>query len=127
MKKLCPFIAAFALVCLAPVLALATVPVGYVQMSGTYLQDSTGSPVASATICFAPVTNVGASIGYRVNARGQATRSPVCAVVTAGAFAIQLADTALTSPANVCYSASVVDNQRPQPLPVDRLYRRPRH
>ena len=90
--------------------ALGQVPVGYVQVTGSTLTDSSGTPVANATIAFAPVNNSGQAIGYQVNGKGQAITSPVTTLVTAGAFAIRLADTTLTLPVNVCFSVTVTDN-----------------
>jgi hypothetical protein len=93
-----------------PLSALATVPLGYVLVSGSTLVDSTGTPVANATISFAPVSSTGAPISYRINGHGQSIQSPVTALVTSGAFSIQVADTALTSPVNVCFNVTVIDN-----------------
>jgi hypothetical protein len=107
MKKLILFAALAAL--MIP-FASATVPLGYVQLSGTYLQDSTGTMVANATISFAPVNASGVPISYQVNGHGQAIFSPVTALVTGGAFTVQLADTALTNPVNVCFAVTVTDN-----------------
>src|ERR1700683_1466757 len=78
--------------------AFATTPLGYVQMSGTYLQDSTGTLITNATIYFAPVNSGGSPISYRVNGLGQVIDTAVSAQVTNGAFSLQLADTALTNP-----------------------------
>src|SRR5580658_6387350 len=83
--------------------AFASTPLGYVSVTATHLQDSTGTLIANATISFAPVNNSGIPISYKVNGNGQATSRPVTVVVTSGAFTIQLADTALTSPLNVCF------------------------
>ena len=44
--------------------SFATTPVGYVMMSASHLQDSTGTVVANATISFTPVTNAGLPISY---------------------------------------------------------------
>lgn len=90
--------------------AYATTPVGYVAVTGTHLQSSTGTLVANATISFAPVNNNGQALSYQVNGNGQSTNQPVTALVTAGAFTIQLADSTLTNPVNVCYNVTVTDN-----------------
>ena len=52
----------------------------------------------------------GKPLGYRVNGAGHAITAPVTTLVTAGAFSIRLADTALTDPVNVCFSVTVTDN-----------------
>jgi hypothetical protein len=93
-----------------PSTASATVPLGYVQLSGSNLQDSTGTLLANATISFAPVNNAGQPISYQVNGHGQAMFIPVYALVTNGAFTVLIADSSLTNPVNVCYSVSVVNN-----------------
>ncbi len=38
-----------------------------ITVSGSHLQDSTGAAVANATISFAPVSNAGVPISYRVS------------------------------------------------------------
>jgi hypothetical protein len=164
---------------------------GYIKLVGSTLADSTGTPVANATITFAPVSNAGIPISFKVGAGfgamgmavlgtggaagtvasitptaggfqysssnppqvqiaggggtgavfaatvtgtavtgftqiapgsgytsaptiaiigGVAVTSPVSAVVTNGAFQIFVADTGLTTPANICYSVTVTDN-----------------
>ncbi|HEY5054626.1 MAG TPA: hypothetical protein VII58_00605, partial [Acidobacteriaceae bacterium] len=90
--------------------AFATTPLGYVNFYDAYLQDSTGTLVVNATLCVAPVNNGGSPLSYRVNGRGQAIDRPVCTLVTLGVFSLQLADTWLTSPQNVCFSATATDN-----------------
>lgn len=96
--------------------AAAQVPLGYVQVSGTYIGDSSGVPVANGTIAFAPVNDEGTPISYQVNGKGQAITAPTTTLVTNGAFQIQLADTALTHPVNVCFSVTVTDNISGKPL-----------
>jgi hypothetical protein len=104
-------LAALAGVCLlAPVTAVATTPLGYVALSCSSLQDSTGTLITNATISFAPVNSSGVPISYQVNGKGQAIYTPVTAQVSSGACAIQIADTALTVPANVCFSVGITDN-----------------
>lgn len=83
---------------------------GYVTVSASHLTDSTGTAITNATVAFAPTSNAGTPIGYRVNGAGQAITSPVTAAVTSGAFTITLADTNLTAPQNVCFSVTVTDN-----------------
>ena len=102
----------FAVLCLlfAGIAASAQAPLGYVTVNGSHLADSTGTLIANATISFAPVNNSGIAISYRASGSGQVVQSPVTALVTSGSFSIVLADTALTSPANVCYLVTITDN-----------------
>jgi hypothetical protein len=90
--------------------ALAQVPVGYVQVTASNLTNSSGTKILNATIAFAPVDNQGRPISYQVNGSGQAHSQPVRALVTSGAMQIQLADTALTRPQNICFSTTITDN-----------------
>ncbi|MBB6144712.1 hypothetical protein HNQ77_002668 [Silvibacterium bohemicum] len=107
MKKLLQLFA-FVCLCIAPLMAQA--PAGYVTVNGSHLTDSSGNPVVNGTISFAPVTSAGAAASFRVNGNGQAISSPVSATVTNGAFSLNLADTNLTAPQNVCFAVTVVDN-----------------
>lgn len=97
------------LVCVAP--ALATTPTGWVQVSATNT-ISAGVVIANATINFSPVNNNGQAISFRVGASGggQVGPMPFTALVIKGAFTLLVPDTALTSPANVCYNVTIVDN-----------------
>ena len=89
--------------------AAAQTPLGYVQVTGSHMTNSSGLLVENGTIAFAPVNSTGQAIGYQVNGQGHAITSPVVATVAAGAFSILLADTSLTTPQNVCFSVSVTD------------------
>jgi hypothetical protein len=88
----------------------AAPPLGYTAVSAANLTDSTGTPIGNATIAFAPVDNSGKPISYQVNGVGQAHSQPVTTLVVSGAMNIQLADTALTRPQNVCFSVTITDN-----------------
>jgi hypothetical protein len=90
--------------------AFAEAPIGYVTVSASNVQDSTGAPLANGTISFTPVNNSGAPVNYRVNGHGPAISVQVTTLVTNGAFRIQLADTSLTAPANVCYAVTIKNN-----------------
>lgn len=85
--------------------AAAAAQSGFVTVSGSNLQDSTGTKIKYDTIIFTPVNAQGSPISYQVNGNGQATTSPVSAYVSNGAFTVTLPDTSLTSPRNVCFSA----------------------
>jgi hypothetical protein len=88
----------------------AAAQTGWVTVSGTKLEDSSQTLANNATICFTPTSSSGTPISYRVNGAGQAIRTSVCAGVTNGAWTITLADTNLTYPQNVCFSALATDN-----------------
>ncbi|MDE2099246.1 MAG: SGNH/GDSL hydrolase family protein [Patescibacteria group bacterium] len=107
----------FALVCLFVSFAAAalgqtcTAPAaGYSEVCGSSLTDSSGNLISNATISFQPTDNYGNPISYKVSGHGQSISWPSTAQVTSGAFQIKVADTALTSPANVCYAVTVTDN-----------------
>jgi hypothetical protein len=85
---------------------------GFVTVSASHVSDATGGLLASGTISFAPVDNNGKPISFKVGGTngGQVISQPVTTAVTAGVYSISLADTALTSPVNVCFSVTIVDN-----------------
>jgi hypothetical protein len=104
-----------AVIASAGALASAQAPYGYLTISGSNVMDSTGLvPVANGTITFTPVNNSGVPIGYRATKVGggyaQTTLAPVTATITNGAWSMQIADTALTWPVNVCFSVTATDN-----------------
>lgn len=119
LKWLAASAAAIAFVCLGTP-AWATVPVGCVQVSGSYTSDG-GALVANATISFQPVSNAGTPISFRgpcANGTanyGQVGAAALTATVTGGAFTILLPDITLTTPQNVCYSVTIVDNVTGEP------------
>ena len=80
-----------------------------VTLSGSHLTNSSGGFLASGTISFAPVDRYGNPISYRMggSSGGQTISTPVTAMVTNGVFTLQIANTAITTPANVCFSVSV--------------------
>ena len=80
---------------------------GYTTVSATKLSDSSGNLISNAVITFTPCSTSGAPISFQVGGGGQASNAPVSAPVTNGAFSIQLADTTLTEPQNVCYRVQV--------------------
>jgi hypothetical protein len=106
MKKLMLLLSTLVMLCTPAFAATA----GHVTVSGSNVQDSTGTLLDSVTISFAPVNNSGAPISYRVDGKGQAISTPVTTLMTNGAFSITLADTSLTAPQNVCYSVTIRNN-----------------
>jgi hypothetical protein len=116
--------AALALACLFGV-AVVSAQTGYTTVSGTQLHDATGTLVTNSTIRFQPVNSQGVPLSFRAGgAGGQTIAYPVSTTVTSGAFSIVLADTTLTSPANPCYSVSLISNLtgRIDPFPGYRLH-----
>lgn len=80
------------------------------SVTGSQIVDSTGNPVASATITFAPVDRSGNPISYRMGGKGQTVTTAVSATVTNGSFSITLPDVAHTNPLNVCFAVVATDN-----------------
>jgi hypothetical protein len=95
--------------CVDPQPAFALAAAGYVTVSATYT-GGVDNLVASGTICFAPATSSGQAASFRAAYSGQIMTTPVCATVTNGVFTVDLPDTAISSPANVCYNVTVTDN-----------------
>jgi lysophospholipase L1-like esterase len=83
---------------------------GFTQVSASALKDANGVLVSNATISFHPVNNSGVPISFKAGGGGQVMSIPVTAQVTNGVFTIQLADSTMTSPVNVGYAVSVIDN-----------------
>jgi hypothetical protein len=106
MKKLMTLLVALLLATAPYALAQAD----YATVTGTNIQDSTGTKVASGTITFSPVTNAGTPVSFRAGGGGQVISTPVSATVTNGSFSVQLADTTLTYPSNICYAVTVTNN-----------------
>jgi len=86
-------------------------PTGYTTVSASNLKDATGAKITNATILFQPVDNNGRPISFRSGgSAGQTIVSPVSAAVMDGAFSVVLADTTLTTPTNIGYAVTVIDN-----------------
>jgi hypothetical protein len=92
--------AALALACLLGI-AAASAQTGYTTVTGSHLHDATGTLVTNSIIRFQPVNNQGVPLSFR--AGGGSGGQTI-------AFSIALADTTLTSPANPCYSVSIISN-----------------
>jgi len=94
---------------LFPVLVFPAVCLAqYVPVSGTKVLDLGGSPLAAGQICFAPPSAGGGLAGFHVSGGGIALPRQKCFPVSQGSFSGQLADTAITSPPNICISATVI-------------------
>jgi hypothetical protein len=84
-------------------------PAGYTTVSASNITNASGKLIATATIYFAPVTDAGAPVSFRVNGSGRTITRRVSAPVINGAFSIVLADTTLTDPVDIGYSVTLVD------------------
>ncbi len=83
---------------------------GWTEVVAQFLQDSTGSPIARATIISSPVNDRGQPISFRAGGSGgQVLPVQVRTQVVDGAFAITLADTTLTTPVNIGYAVTIED------------------
>lgn len=100
--------AAFCAIGAAPVSAQT----GYMAISSSHLTDFSGSAINNATITWAPTNNAGQPISAHIGSSGggQGITSALTVNVASGAFSVTVADTVLTSPANVCYNVTVIDN-----------------
>lgn len=86
-------------------------PTGYTTVSASNLKDASGSLVTNATIWFQPVLSDGTPTSFRSGGtEGQTVCTPVTTTVVNGAFSCVLADTSLTTPANVAYATTLADN-----------------
>jgi hypothetical protein len=83
-------------------------PTGFTTVSGTKVVDATGTPV-TGHISFTPVLNNAQPTAFQPGGGGTAGAAPVTAVLTAGAFSIQLADTQLSNPLNLAYHVHAFD------------------
>jgi hypothetical protein len=83
---------------------------GYTTVSGSNLTDASGNKITNATISFQPCDTNGVPLSFQVNSSGQSIKNPITSQVTNGTFSVQLADTALTHPQNICYKVTVTDN-----------------
>jgi hypothetical protein len=96
------YLAMAAIVCALALTARAQT----VTVNATQLYD--GAAPANGTIYFAPALSTGTAASYHRPGGGTASVTPVSAPVTNGAFTLTLPDTSLTSPTNICFSASLV-------------------
>ena len=98
-----------ALAALLAFVRLSAQTAGQVVVSSSHTTDATGAPVASATLTITPAANTGLPISFR-SPSGNVIVRPVQVNVVNGAWSVDLYDSALTTPANVCYSLSMTDN-----------------
>lgn len=91
-----------------------------VSFTASNIQDSSGNKLAHGVIRLAPADNSGNPVAYRIGSSGQSTMAPIYRDVTNGVImttykgvtlgALQLADSTLTSPANVCFKVTATDS-----------------
>lgn len=109
MNRLKAFLTAFVVM-----LGTAMAQTGTLPITASNIVDSTGTPLASGVAYFSPVDSSGNPISYHMGGRGQTLSIPVPATVTNGQFSTRLPDTSTTSPLNVCFSVSIIDNNTGQ-------------
>jgi hypothetical protein len=85
---------------------------GYTTVSAANLTDASGAIIKRALIRFAPTLTSGQPTAFCVNRAGQASKKPIDTQVLNGAFSVDLADTTLTSPVNICYCVSVLAGEK---------------
>lgn len=96
---------------------LTAVEIGYTSVSASLIQDGSGAPLASGRVTFFPVNNLGQAISAIAGGSGgMITQTGVTFVVVNGAittdtngYSPQIADTALTTPAHICYRIVVTN------------------
>lgn len=88
------------------IITLATPALGQtVTVSASHLG---GARPVTGVVTFQPALADGTPASARISSGGITTRQPLTATVTAGAFTLpNVPDTALSTPANLCYSVSV--------------------
>jgi len=94
--------------------ARATGPAGTLNVVAYNVLDSTGTPLVSGTVYFAPVDGSGNPLSYRLGSLGQAISSPVSAPIVNGAFSLNLPNVSLTNPVNVCFNTTIINNSNGQ-------------
>ncbi len=86
----------------------AQAPTGFLPVTATRILDATGLP-ANGTLT-AQILVKGQPVGVSAGGGGKITSATVTANIVNGAFSINLPDTSLTNPANVCVALSAVDD-----------------
>jgi hypothetical protein len=107
----------FAIVFLSVLCALCGEKVwaqNFTVVTASSLQDLTGSKLANGQVCFQAATNSGVPISYEAGGGGQVINVPRCASVINGSFSLSVANTALTTPAHICYKVTVKDESTGQ-------------
>jgi hypothetical protein len=92
-------------------------PTGFTLVTATKIQDASGRLLAFGRVTFFPVNNYGKPISALAGGGGGLiTQTGVVFLVVAGVITTdlydgtpQIADSALTTPANICYRISVTD------------------
>lgn len=107
---------AILIIAFAPAIALAQ----YTTITGTHFKNAAGALLASGSVCFQPADNKGNPLAFNAGGGDTITSAAVCRDITTGVIqttyktvslgALQLADTTLSNPTNVCYQVRVVDN-----------------
>jgi hypothetical protein len=83
----------------------------WTAVTAANVQNARGEKLARGRLCFRPVDSAGHAISF-VGGGGQTVSAPACFEVTNGAIAAgaRVLDTALTTPANICYAVTLRDS-----------------
>jgi hypothetical protein len=92
---------------LALLCTYALLPAQTVTVTASNFSDSAGNPI-TGTLLWSPTLANGTPASYRLGSGGTVVSTPVAVYVSAGAFTLTLADTSLTSPANICFKLTLV-------------------
>jgi hypothetical protein len=92
----------------------------FTTITMTNVENGDGLPLALGTTCWTGTNNAGTPIAYRAGTSGQTVTTPVCRDIINGAVqttyksntigTLKVADTTLTTPANVCFKVTVLDS-----------------
>jgi hypothetical protein len=91
-----------AAITLAMLAGIASLPAQTVTVTAHYFSDSSGNLI-TGNLFWQPTLANGTAASYRLGSGGQVTSLPVSVYVNQGAFSFTIADTSLTSPANICF------------------------
>ncbi len=90
---------------------------GYTLITAAKIQDSTGRLLSSGRVTFFPTNNHGEAVSAVAGGGGMILSKPVTFLVVNGSITTdlfgntpQVADTSLTTPANICYRITVTDD-----------------
>jgi hypothetical protein len=105
----------FALLCAA---LLCTLPVfgQYTTVTASHIQDAAGNLLSAGQVSFLPVDANGKLVAFQVGGGGQVLQRAVVCPVASGVITgtCKVADTSLTTPANVCYKLTIKDTHTSQ-------------
>ncbi len=114
MRKL---LLARALLCVLSLVTSTSVAQTYTTITAGQIVDASGSPLAAGQITFQATDGNGKVIAFMPYQGGQAVTTPVSCNIAGGVIttaasggACRLANTALTTPLNICFAVTITDN-----------------